>query len=385
MASKLRGIFITNPDDLNATIPGGVQICSKEFLAIIQNTGIEVSIFEVSVSKKLAHRLLRRLRIDAYNLYDVQNYEETLCREIERQQATYIFINKSELVKFSALIRKRFGNRIQIIIMSHGNETYDLLHEISGVFSRLGWLARMRESFRIGLNLHAESHYRLRYVDLVCAMSREEVAIERWLGTREVLFLPRLVEEDCLPWQPNYKYVGYVGTLNHTPNLVALEAVLEEIAKRPAAPLRCRVVGGPVEIGKQLADKYPFVDYLGRLSDQELMDEAKQWAFFLNPIFWYSRGASMKLAKAIGWGLPIITTQAGRRGYDWRTGNLLVTPDDAKSFVNILWKELLINQRAGFWQGQTILVQNSSPNLNDLSEALLKQLKVSASEIVEYT
>ncbi len=93
----------------------------------------------------------------------------------------------------------------------------------------------------------------------------------------------------------------------------------------------------------------------------------------------------MKLAKAIGWGLPIITTQAGRRGYDWRTGNLLVTPDDAKSFVNILWKELLINQRAGFWQGQTILVQNSSPNLNDLSEALLKQLKVSASEIVEYT
>ena len=104
MASNLRGIFITNPHDLDSTIPGGVQICSREFLKIIQNAGIDIKIFEVEVSQKWTYRFLRALRLDAYHLYDTQAYADALYEVIENFQATYIFINKSELVKFAWLM-----------------------------------------------------------------------------------------------------------------------------------------------------------------------------------------------------------------------------------------------------------------------------------------
>jgi glycosyltransferase involved in cell wall biosynthesis len=374
MPPALKGIFLTNPDDLNAAIPGGVQICSNEFLSIIRNAGVDLSIFEVGISQKKTYRLLRKLRLDAYHLYDVDAYEGPLCREIEKQGATYVFINKSELLKFSALIRKKFGTRVQVVIMSHGNETYDLLHEYSGEFSRITGFTRIRELLRMGLNLYAESYYRIRYVDLVCAMSNEETAVEKWLGSRHVLFLPRLVEERAIQWVPNLHYVGYVGTLNHTPNFIALEKTLTEIEKQKEPTLRFRLVGGPTELGRQLADRYAFVDYLGKLSDAELEEEVQQWAFFLNPIYWYSRGASMKLAKAIGWGLPIVTTQAGRRGYSWKNGSLLETPDDAPAFVKGLLLGMANGQQIDYWQAQTLRVRESSPGLLELSHALRNRL-----------
>lgn len=91
----------------------------------------------------------------------------------------------------------------------------------------------------------------------------------------------------------------------------------------------------------------------------------------------------MKLAKAISWGLPIITTQAGRRGYYWRSGELLETPNDAESFVKMLVEELVFKQRAPYWQEQTLQVQKSSPTLDDLSQALVEKLQVSTKKIAE--
>jgi hypothetical protein len=40
------------------------------------------------------------------------------------------------------------------------------------------------------------------------------------------------------------------------------------------------------------------------------------WAIFLNLVFYYSRGVSTKLAKGLGWGIPVLTTPYGNRGYD---------------------------------------------------------------------
>jgi hypothetical protein len=78
-----------------------------------------------------------------------------------------------------------------------------------------------------------------------------------------------------------------------------------------------RLVGGPEFIGREFAGKYRFVQYLGPLSDSQLREEARTWCCFVHPIFQPARGCSTKLAIALGWGLPIVTTSDGIRGYIW--------------------------------------------------------------------
>ena len=80
--------------------------------------------------------------------------------------------------------------------------------------------------------------------------------------------------------------------------------------------------GSPNSIGNQLAAKYPFVTYLGYLDNNALETEAATWTCFINPVFYYSRGVSTKLAKALSWGLPVVTTTIGCRGYVWTMGSL---------------------------------------------------------------
>jgi hypothetical protein len=83
-----------------------------------------------------------------------------------------------------------------------------------------------------------------------------------------------------------------------------------------------RVVGGPQELGRWLADKYGTVDYLGTLDDAALAVEAATWNVFIHPIFCLPRGCSTKLAIGIAWQIPIVTTAEGRRGYLWDHGTM---------------------------------------------------------------
>jgi hypothetical protein len=76
-------------------------------------------------------------------------------------------------------------------------------------------------------------------------------------------------------------------------------------------------VGRPATIGQQLAAEFPFIDYLGGLSDAEVAEEARTWAGFVNPIFAYPRGCSTKLSVPLEWQIPIFTSRAGARGYQW--------------------------------------------------------------------
>ena len=66
---------------------------------------------------------------------------------------------------------------------------------------------------------------------------------------------------------------------------------------------------------------------MGYLNQSELGAEVSTWAFFLNPVFYYSRGVSTKLAKALSWGLPVITTSIGCRGYQWEKGDPIFAED----------------------------------------------------------
>src|SRR5207237_7690665 len=128
---------------------------------------------------------------------------------------------------------------------------------------------------------------------------------------RKVDWLPRtLPPGEALTWQPDPNRVGCVSTLDHPPNWEGLVLFLREL--EPTAPpnLRFRLVGGPEHRGRQLAGEFVRVDYLGALNEDALAAEAKTWSCFVHPLFCYARGCSTKLAVALRWRIPIVTTNA---------------------------------------------------------------------------
>jgi hypothetical protein len=146
-------------------------------------------------------------------------------------------------------------------------------------------------------------------------ISQEDVLFEQWLGSKRVIFLPRTIAADYIDRNPLGKRIGCVSTLNHGPNLHGLRLLLEELDK--SCTVQLRLVGGPSSIGNQLASQYRCLEYLGPLDNDQLRQEAASWWAFVNPIFCVARGASTKVATALGWGLPVLTTTHGKRGYVW--------------------------------------------------------------------
>lgn len=343
MNSKIIALLLYNPSDLNSEINGGVQICSQEFLEIIKNTVDELHYFKVDNSRAIMFRLMHKVNFDLYQSYAIKKYKETLISTIVKQKINHVFINKAELIKFSKLIKDaNLPEPPKVIIMSHGNESGDLLGDLSGKTTKFNGILKYLGVLKLGIVLYLESWYRKRYVDLVCTMSDEESAIEKWLGMNMTFFIPRLIHQsDNVIRMPKSGVFGYVGTLSHTPNFVALNDLFSEIAKCDTFP-EIRIVGQPAEMGENFAKQYAFVKYLGALKDTNLIEEVKNWSFFINPIFNYSRGASMKLAKAIEWQVPVITTIAGRRGYIFNSEKLIETEDNPFAMAKAINKQLNI-------------------------------------------
>jgi hypothetical protein len=166
-----------------------------------------------------------------------------------------------------------------------------------------------------------------RHADAVVALSPFDVELEHWIGATHVGWLPRIITGQALDWRPEEARLGWVGTLDHAPNLEGLVHALDAMARLTSETPRVRVVGSHSRIGAWLKSRYPKVDYMGHLQDSDLAREASGWSGFLHPIFCHPRGCSTKLASGIGWRIPIVTTPQGRRGYEWREGSLLEAAD----------------------------------------------------------
>jgi glycosyltransferase involved in cell wall biosynthesis len=373
----VKALFLYNKIDLTSDIPGGVQICSQQFLEIVKEMADELYFFEVSHSKSIIFRLLHRLNLDAYQSYQPQKYKAKLLKSLLDNQITHIFINKSELLKFSKLIKEaNLPLDPKIVILSHGNESGDLLGDLTGKRPKFRHIYQTFGVLRIGMALYLESWYRKRYVDLVCTMSAEESALEKWLGINNPFFIPRLIDQkNTAIRQPHSNIFGYVGTLNHMPNLAALYQLCEKLDETHAN-LEIRIVGGPKSIGEELSNKYAFIKFLGPLTDPQLLQEVESWAYFINPIFNYSRGASMKLAKAIEWEIPVLTTVAGRRGYFFKEGKLIETEDTPVAMVNQINE--LVNISASEYetlQSAIRKVKYSVLSASDIATDLKQRLK----------
>jgi len=371
----MRSLFIFDSLDMNAKILGGVQLCSQEFLKLVEAASDSIDYFEVSVCRQLSWRIRRKFHFGSYLLYNSEESKKELIQKIQQTQPTHVFINKSELIRFTQLIRELLPNA-QIILMSHGNQSGDDLYELAGEEgARNEKISKLSATWQIGQDLVTESWYRHRYIDCVCVMSDEEAVLERWLGAKKTIVLYRTVSSDELLWQPVPDRVGFVGTLNHTPNRVALEKLCEEIANHYPLSIELRVVGQPVDFGQSLASRYSFVSYLGALSEDDLKREVATWNLFLNPIFWLSRGASMKLGKAISWGIPFITTSSGKRGYKLTT-NFLTTHDDAQVFVARMLELMSDHQNIIEAKKMVRDIQLSSPTSDSLASLISSSLNV---------
>jgi hypothetical protein len=293
---------------------GGVQICHREYAAALDAAGFELH----DVLYEYDRSLLRSLRNRFVPVIAPEPPDASVGKRIEtaigKTNATHLFFELSIPPKTSRRIKSLFP-ALQQILLSHGTEGLDF---VIGEEARRkpGGRPRIGADWALGKHFLDQAAAR-RSIDAALTLSPFEVQIETWLGTPKALWVPRTIMEKPLKTQPVHGRVGSVATLDHPPNLAGLTALFDVLAKIAPAHFRFRIVGRPQALGRELEARYPFVEYAGALSDAELRGEAASWCCFVNPIFVNAKGCSTKLAVALGWGLPVATTELGARGYLW--------------------------------------------------------------------
>jgi glycosyltransferase involved in cell wall biosynthesis len=366
-----KAIFLTHPQALRSEITGGVQLCSQEFHTIIEGiSDIALEDYFVPYTRRIGQRVAIRLGMENYSMYDVRKDAPALLEYIRQHKIDLVFINMSSMVRYARPIREAFGASVKIILLSHGNHSGDFLHLVTKPMGRPSAFRRMLDRVRLGLLISTEAEHRVRYLDGVVALSDTERQIENWFGGKKVAFLPRRLYADFLDHAPVAGRVGFVGRLDHPPNRQGLAMLLDELGRLDHRALAIRLVGAPESWGRELQKEYPFIEYLGELSDADLEKEVASWSVFLNPVWWYSTGASTKLARAISWGVPIVTSTAGMRGYDWKQGVLMVA-DTPAEMAAVLLKVATDPERVRYWADQTRLIAVNGPSGDDLASLIM--------------
>jgi len=327
MLEKETILFVVESGSLEYTIPGGVQVCTEELIRYFRLTSFNLEIFPVKTTRRLQDRIKIKLGIDVYNSFDYASLANEICSILLKSNISLIALNQIVFAPVVPLVRAKIKRKISFVGLSHGNESGDFLHE-----SDIQPLVRL---WKLGKQILNEKKFYSEYLDGVVVISEHEVGVNQWLGATNVLVLPRMLERQALDWQPKPGRVGFVGTLNHGPNLKGLKLVLNALQLQSFSG-EVRIVGGPRETGELIAQEYTFASYLGRLTNKALEEEARTWGIFLNPVFWYSRGSSTKLAQGLNWALPSLTTPAGRRGYLLADKTIVVPSHDPAHFARAI-------------------------------------------------
>jgi hypothetical protein len=365
-------LFVTHPVSFQSGVTGGVQLCTREFFDMLVRAGLETIPHFVPYTKKITDRALLRFKVDVYNMFDITGSAPELLNKIEQEKASWVFLNMAGTVRFSKSIKERFGTRVKVVLLSHGNDSGDFLR-VASVPVRPSLFRRLQDTCRLGKILKTESYFRIKYLDAVITVSETERQIENWFGAKKVIFAPRLLTAEPLDWKPVAGRAGFVGRLDHPPNYGGVTLLFDELAKKNISGVEIRIVGAPAEWGKRLEKKYSFVKYRGELSDEELTQEVSTWALFLNPVFWYSTGVTTKVAKAVAWGLPLLTTTAGLRGYTWKEGTPAIA-DSPLAMAEILIRIVSSLEHSRTAASETIKMINTAPTAEEISKQIREEL-----------
>jgi glycosyltransferase involved in cell wall biosynthesis len=363
-------LFITNRLFIDEQAPeGGVSYCTKDFISLLK-TRYEVVLFPVSFNQSFLYRLTSKLGIAVFEDYAPQDVAASLFKTITENSIKKVFINLSTALSFSKIISEELGSAIKIILCSHGIEGGDMLHNAVRSNRPLSWFQQLTSSYKLGGTLKKELEFRKNYIDLVLTVSEIEVSIEKWMGARKVFFVPRIFSKDFISWIPVKGRLGFVGDLNHFPNYYGLLQLCEAISQKEGrSPISIKVVGKESKNLDALLSKYSFVQSLGYLENDELQSEAATWAYYLNLVFYYSKGVSTKLAKGMNWGLPVISTEAGNRGYIFKQGGV-VTCSDAKDMADTIMARVFDLDIVANDRNEVIKAVESFNDLNNIMSEL---------------
>lgn len=327
-------LFITDKKNIDFKVPGGVQICTEEFLEYLRLSGFEVIPFYIVPTKDILKRLKIKLDIEVYERYNFDVYINDIAYIINNENINLVAINQLNLSMIVGKLKSLVSDDVKFIALSHGNESGDYLHDITKdnkpTFAKI---------WKLGKQIIYESYFFKNLFDAVIVISEHETSINQWLGALNIFYLPRLLSPKFIVLKPISYRIGFVGTLDHLPNNKGLEMVAKALQEKGFNG-KIRLVGAPEIAGKAFEEKYPFIEYLGKLENEQLINEVASWSLFLNPVFWYSRGSSTKLCQAINWGLPIISTPAGRRGYVLSDEGIVTNNHNPSIFVDSIIKAL---------------------------------------------
>lgn len=363
------GVFVTASGFL-ADRPGGAQICTQEYLATLRAAGIQLHIVAHELDNRATTKVLKRLWPSSYFRPTEKHFVDRVIAAVKQHHADFVFLNQVQLAILAGPLRESLASSVRIVVLSHGLESTDLLHSL-----RFGGDIPIKR-YRLGAALLGdtllnECSYRPN-VDLVMCLSPFDVELEHWLGTERAGWLPRVVTSNPLDWNPLGDRVGFVGTLDHVPSIEGLMTILNTMPSQVPDGLRVRVVGAQRHIGLQLERQFPVVNYLGPLSDIDLRREASTWNCFINPIFCLPRGCSTKLATALSWEIPLVTTSFGCRGYVWSNGKLPIAECPFDFWSCIL--DTMNLKHAFTLKAEVSKVTQSSPTIGEVGNKIASML-----------
>ena len=288
-----------------------MQWCTREYLETIHSAGITTRNVLYDAPRDWTTRLKRKLFPFPYRGFHAPELVREILKAADNENAKIIFLNNTDAVAMAPALRAAQPD-LKLFFLSHGVEITDVVNNLRiapetmpGYQKDCRWLGKLVKTELIIREA----------LDGVFCLSQEDVAFERWLGSRHVKFIPRQIMPNPLRLSPIKGRVGTVGSFDHGPNVHGLRLLAKALSAESKVELR--IVGGPEKIGLSLQDNFKGITYLGRLTEEGLKKEATSWCAFVNPIFCHARGASTKVATALGWGLPVLTTSMGARGYIW--------------------------------------------------------------------
>lgn len=312
----------------DSNFSGGVKLCTNDYLKLLCLI-FNVEVIGIKNEISFLSRIKIKLGIDAYLHYDNSNIDG-IIQKINSNKIEWIALNMSNLIPIAQRLKILFPT-LKIILLSHGNESGDYLHEISrNNFSNI------LHAYKLGSILLKESQSRKNLLDFVFTVSPIEAEIEKWINAKKVIYIPRTIEANFIDTNPLLNKVGFIGDLSHLPNTDAIEKICESIEASKNTNIEFCLIGKPVIKGQYFSSKYSFVNYKGYLSDNEVINEVKTWSAFLNLLFYYSRGVSTKLGFALSLGLPVISTKIGLRGYEFLNGTDIISSNNPNEIVQLI-------------------------------------------------
>jgi Glycosyl transferases group 1 len=365
-----KALFICNEKFLDSTSnEGGVKFCTDEYVALL-STQFDLINFPITYSKRFWYKVSKKLALSSYNDYEVLFFKKALVDIIKENEVKYIFLNLTNTTVFASLIKEIDGT-IKVILCSHGNESGDFLHELVK-HNKFSGLKKTLATYSLGKMLAKEADLR-KSIDLVLTVSDVEVGIEKWLGAPKVFMVPRHIEKLQSSYNPVLGRVGFFSDLSHEPNYYGILQVCEYLQTINFTNIQLQLAGGGKDRGEYLQNKFEFVKYLGYLSNENLLKEFSTWTFALNPVFYYSRGVSTKLGKSLSYGMPVITTDKGLRGYKWKEGEIPICSD--AQGMGIMIQTLSTNLEACEKYRQEISkIQRSAPTYKEMMDDMLSLL-----------